>query len=76
MSLDTEDITFLQEADSKLQSGCSIEQTAEEMDIALSTFYNRVNRLGYDIEGFRRLVPKRSPRIDELAVTIPKLSVG
>jgi len=65
MSISPEDIELLNKINEQLQSGKSLRQTASDMNISYDTLYSRIQRLGYELETDRRLVPKkRSPDLD------------
>ena len=68
MSVDHEDLTFLQLVNSKLQEGLSLPQVAEDMKMPAATLYSRIDRMGYELETDRRLVPKKpAPDLDPAA---------
>jgi len=68
MSISSEDIEFLNKVNERLQSGMSLRQAAGDMNISYDTLYSRVQRLGYELETDRRLVPKKpAPDLDPAA---------
>jgi hypothetical protein len=66
MVLSNEDLEFVATVNDLLNKGLTPQEIADKFKTPMSTLRSRIDRLGYEIQIDRSLVPKRAPDLDSI----------